>query len=100
VPPETDVIAIDIPLFDPPAYEITSPPVGKLVKPACVSDAAEGVADPCEYDSEKLVAAPAVVCVYEPLPKVAPTPVRVPFDDAGTSKCPIVPAVIPVLDIE
>ena len=31
---------------------------------------------------------------------VAATPVRVPFDDAGTSKCPRVEAVIPVLDIE
>ena len=47
VPPETDVIAIDIPLFDPPAYEITSPPVGKLVNPLLVRDGAEGEADPC-----------------------------------------------------
>ena len=45
-PPLTDVIPIDIPWFDPPAYEITSFPVGRLVSPALVSDAAEEAADP------------------------------------------------------
>ena len=100
VPPPTDVIAIDIPWFDPPEYEITSFPVGRLVSPALVREAADDAADPWLYDSEKVVAPPAVVWAYDPLPKVAATPVRVPFDDAGTSKCPRVEAVIPVLDIE
>ena len=74
---------------------IGSDPIAPLLKVVAL-----GVASPCMNVSLKVVADPANVWVYEPLPCVAATPVRVPFDDAGTSKCPMVPAVTPVLLIE